>query len=158
MYYLIQNAPVRWPDKTRHGISVSDEAKDLISKMLEKDRYKRLGRERDVNEILEHPWFADLKIQDVLDKKLQAPFVPQVKSELDLQNFDKNVVKKGNLEESMISKASVTLVKQKGDKLFEGFGPVAGEKFKKKSGEKSKKAHETVVEETPENEEEKEEN
>lgn len=119
---------------------MSDEAKDLISKMLEKDRYKRLGKEKDVSEILEHPWFADLNIQDVLDRKIEAPFVPQVKSELDLQNFDKNVVKKGNLEESMISKASVDVIKQKGDKLFEGFGPVAGEKFSKKKTTKKAEA------------------
>ena len=48
MYHLIQNAPVRWPEQARHGISVSDEARDLISKMLEKDRKKRLGSDNDV--------------------------------------------------------------------------------------------------------------
>ena len=31
MYYLIQHAPIRWPDKQKHGIEVSEEAKDLIS-------------------------------------------------------------------------------------------------------------------------------
>ena len=36
MYYLIQHAPLRWPDKERHGISVSEEAKDLISCVISK--------------------------------------------------------------------------------------------------------------------------
>ena len=33
MYYLIQNAPIRWPEKEKHGIDVSNEAKDLITKV-----------------------------------------------------------------------------------------------------------------------------
>lgn len=33
MYYLIQHAPIRWPDKERHGLSVSEEAKDLITRV-----------------------------------------------------------------------------------------------------------------------------
>ena len=43
MYQLIQQAPIRWPDPERHKISVSDEAKDLITKLLHKSRKKRLG-------------------------------------------------------------------------------------------------------------------
>lgn len=34
MYFLIQNAAIRWPDKERHGISVSEEAKDLINRVI----------------------------------------------------------------------------------------------------------------------------
>lgn len=30
MYFLIQHAPIRWPDKEKHGIEISDDAKDLI--------------------------------------------------------------------------------------------------------------------------------
>lgn len=33
MYYLIQNSPIRWPEKAKHGIEVSPKAKDLISKV-----------------------------------------------------------------------------------------------------------------------------
>jgi len=33
MYYLIQNAPIRWPEKAKHGFEVSENAKDLISKV-----------------------------------------------------------------------------------------------------------------------------
>jgi len=43
MYYLIQHAPIRWPDKEKHGIAVSEEAKDLITRLLVKDRKHRLG-------------------------------------------------------------------------------------------------------------------
>jgi len=91
MYYLIQNAPVRWPEQARHGISVSEEARDLISKMLEKDRKKRLGCETDVQEILAHPWFADLDMEKLLDRKLEAPHIPKVVNPTDLANFDEEV-------------------------------------------------------------------
>ena len=43
MYLLIQQAPLKWPDPVRHKIMVSDEAKDLITMLLQKDRKKRLG-------------------------------------------------------------------------------------------------------------------
>lgn len=33
MYYLIQNAPIRWPEKDKHKIEISKEAQDLISKV-----------------------------------------------------------------------------------------------------------------------------
>lgn len=34
MYFLIQHAPIRWPDREKHGIEVSDVAKDLIFRVL----------------------------------------------------------------------------------------------------------------------------
>lgn len=34
MYYLIQNAPIRWPDRVKHGIDISDSAKDLVEKVI----------------------------------------------------------------------------------------------------------------------------
>ena len=64
MYILIQQAPIRWPDAAKHGITVSDDAKDLITKLLDKERKTRLGANGDVDEILSHPFFngIDLKL------------------------------------------------------------------------------------------------
>ena len=33
MYYLIEKAPIRWPQKEKHKIEISHEAQDLISKV-----------------------------------------------------------------------------------------------------------------------------
>ena len=66
MYYLIQHAPIRWPEKAKHGIEVSPDAKDLISKMLSKDRKDRLGANKDYLDILEHPFFKEYKEDDLL--------------------------------------------------------------------------------------------
>lgn len=56
--------------------------------MLCKDRRNRLGQNHDVDEILLHPFFADLDMGQLLDKKLPAPFVPKIVDQNDLSNFD----------------------------------------------------------------------
>jgi serum/glucocorticoid-regulated kinase 2 len=68
----------------RHGFTVSAEAKDLISKMLEKDRRKRLGKKNDVQEILSHPFFKDLDIEKLKKKELVAPYIPKTISDEEL--------------------------------------------------------------------------
>jgi len=50
------------------GLSVSDNAKDLIDKLLDKDADTRIGANGDVEEILAHPWFADLDRDKLLAK------------------------------------------------------------------------------------------
>jgi hypothetical protein len=60
MYYLIENGSIRWPDPAKHGITVSDEAKDLIEKLLDKNKHTRLGQSNDIDEIMAHPWFATI--------------------------------------------------------------------------------------------------
>lgn len=60
MYYLIESGPIRWPTQEKHGFEVSKESQDLISKLLEKDKNKRLGKDNGIDEIISHPWFAEL--------------------------------------------------------------------------------------------------
>lgn len=122
MYNLIQHAPIRWPQKDKHGIEVSRDARDLISKMLNKNRRERLGQNKDVEEILSHPWFADLNIEDLKHKRLPAPFVPQVASQRDLQNFDADVVGQGLTESILPDEAKAAIQKQKD--AFKDFGPM----------------------------------
>ena len=88
MYYLIEKGDIRWPEKARHGVEVCPEARDLITKLLHKDKKKRLGCSNDVDEILKHPWFADLDLKALKDKKIEASFKPAVDSSADTQNFD----------------------------------------------------------------------
>jgi serine/threonine protein kinase len=62
MQYLIQEAPVSFPDKSKFGFEVSPVAIDLIHKLLEKDKSKRLGANGDIDEVMSHPFFAPLDI------------------------------------------------------------------------------------------------
>jgi len=66
MYYLIENGPIRWPTKDKHGFEVSEESQDLINKLLNKDKTKRLGKVNGVDDIITHPWFKELGSLDDL--------------------------------------------------------------------------------------------
>ena len=88
MYYLIESGPIRWPTKDKHGFEVSLESQDLISKLLNKDKSQRLGRETGVDEIISHPWFAELNIEKLLAKQIEAPYIPVIKQDDDTSNFD----------------------------------------------------------------------
>ena len=59
MYELIKTKPVFFPDPKKHGIAMTAECKDFITKCLEKEPGKRLGSIGDIEEILTHPWFRD---------------------------------------------------------------------------------------------------
>ncbi|XP_026227165.1 ribosomal protein S6 kinase alpha-4 [Anabas testudineus] len=63
-------------------------AQDLLRKLLVKDPHKRLGSgPRGAEEIKAHPFFKGLSWADLAQKKVQSPFKPELKSELDVGNF-----------------------------------------------------------------------
>ena len=49
------------------------EAKDLIKKLLCRDPRKRLGSQKDSEELKEHPFFQELDWQEVFNRKLEMP-------------------------------------------------------------------------------------
>ena len=57
--------------------------------LLEKNPANRLGSRRGLEEVLAHPWFADLDHEKILDKKVEAPVRPQLSGDMcDVSNFD----------------------------------------------------------------------
>jgi len=50
---------------------------DLIKKLLEKDRTKRLGAKNGAKEILAHPWFADVDTMGLENYEVEPPFKPK---------------------------------------------------------------------------------
>ena len=117
MYFLIRESPVSFPDPVRHRITVSPEAQDLIVKLLNKDRTQRLGA-NGIDEILAHPWFADLNMEQLIAKQLTPPYVPRVTE--DLAYFDKNLVAQTEVNDTILS-ASQRSVINKDAHQFEGF-------------------------------------
>jgi len=77
MFLNIEKAHLRWPDPEVHKITVSPTAKDLISKLLVKDRMQRLGQRNDAAEILNHPFFQEIDLDSLFNRVLRAPLVPQ---------------------------------------------------------------------------------
>uniref|UniRef100_A0A7N8XZU6 Ribosomal protein S6 kinase n=1 Tax=Mastacembelus armatus TaxID=205130 RepID=A0A7N8XZU6_9TELE len=63
-------------------------AQDLLRKLLVKDPHKRLGSgPRGAEDIKAHSFFKGLNWADLAQKKVQSPFKPELKSELDVGNF-----------------------------------------------------------------------
>ncbi|EAR83724.2 Serine/Threonine kinase domain protein (macronuclear) [Tetrahymena thermophila SB210] len=86
MFKLIKEAELKFPEKP----VVSAEAKDFISKCLNRDRRLRLGAKNDLQEIMQHPWFKDIDWNALLNKQIEPPFKPNVSDERWLDNFDKD--------------------------------------------------------------------
>lgn len=74
------------PPKYPNGISPTTKA--FLEGLLRKDPSKRLGSISDAEEIKEHPWFAGINWQYILEKKYEAPFVPRINNDMGLNNFD----------------------------------------------------------------------
>jgi len=64
-------------------------AKELVKKLLTADLGKRYGNLKNgVGDIKNHKWFKDVSWEQLLEKKLPAPFKPKVASETDTSNFE----------------------------------------------------------------------
>ena len=108
MYDLIKTSPVKFPKK----INLSEEAKDIIQKLLEKNPKKRLGSKGGIEEIKKHPFFAKIDFNLIEQKKVEAPFIPEVNKDSDGQYY--------NDEENMdndISKKNMDLIQKNQDKF-----------------------------------------
>jgi serum/glucocorticoid-regulated kinase 2 len=66
--------------------------RDLIKRLLQKDKERRLGKVCGVYEILSHPWMKKLPIQSILSKSLNPPF----ETNLFQNNFDKKEITKND--------------------------------------------------------------
>ena len=92
MFELIEVGELKFPKKIKIGgidkpIKVSEDAKSIISKLLEKNPGNRLGK-NGIKEMKEHPFFGSINFEMIKNKKMKAPFKP-ITAEDDLaSNFD----------------------------------------------------------------------
>ena len=75
---LIREGVIIFPHPERHGIPMSDNLKDIINKLLDKNPQKRLGTANDADEIVNHPFFADIDWDKLMNKQIDAPFKPDM--------------------------------------------------------------------------------
>lgn len=117
MYFFIKEGNVTFPDPIKHKIEVSPDAKDLIVKLLDKSRKKRLGA-NGVEEILAHPWFSSLDMDKLIDKELDPPYKPAITE--DFAYFDQKLVEQTGLEMSVLPQQQREIIKSK-QHDFDGF-------------------------------------
>ena len=85
----IKHSKIVFPDRKTYRIVYSDEIVDLISKLLRKDKGTRIGANGDAEEILKHPWFADIDFENLMAKNMTPPFMPkQSDGPVNLNYFD----------------------------------------------------------------------
>ena len=75
-----------------------------------------------MDDILGHPWFADLDIDSLLAKKEPSPYVPKIEGKKDLSNFDAEVTNE-SLKESILPEDAINMIMDKKD-AFKDFGPI----------------------------------
>lgn len=67
----------------------SDNARDLVRKLLNPDRTRRLGCLRDgAADIKRHRWFARVSWDGVKSRSIPPPFIPKVSTDNDTTNFE----------------------------------------------------------------------
>ncbi|KAJ9660806.1 rim15, signal transduction response regulator [Neophaeococcomyces mojaviensis] len=87
----ILNRRIAWPDDNGE-FDVSDDAKDLINKLIQLDPRQRLGANPQDKfpsggaEIQAHPWFSDINWETLLED--EAQFVPNPENPEDTEYFD----------------------------------------------------------------------
>ena len=94
MYDLINTGSISFPkfiqiegESKPRNYKVSDDAKNFITKLLEKDPGTRLGR-KGLKEIKKHPFFSGISFDDLFKKKHKAPFKPTIDKNDITNNFD----------------------------------------------------------------------
>ena len=112
MYELIKTSSVKFPKR----INLSEDAKDIIRKLLEKDPKKRMGSQKGIEEIKNHPFFAGIDFDMIVQKKIKAPFIPELSSGTDVQYFDEEFTNE-EVGMSYIPKKNMEVIKKNQNKF-----------------------------------------
>ncbi|ODV59505.1 uncharacterized protein ASCRUDRAFT_9189 [Ascoidea rubescens DSM 1968] len=76
-------------DEPLYPIQMASDAVSILQALLHRDPEKRLGAgPRDAEEVMNHPYFKKINFDDVLHKRTKPPYIPEIKSEVDVSNFD----------------------------------------------------------------------
>ena len=68
--------------KFPNNIDISENLKNLIEKLLEKNYEERLGNDGDFSKIKNHDFFKDFNFDDLLNKKIESPYKPSFDDDL----------------------------------------------------------------------------
>lgn len=108
-------------DEVRYPITMPRQTVLILLALLTKNPTERLGGgERDALDIMEHPYFEDIDFDDVLNLRVEPPFVPELANELDYSNFDKEFT-----SETPRLTPVETVLKSEDQEKFRGFSHIS---------------------------------
>lgn len=97
---LLQQSPFRGEDEDEiydailadeplYPIHMPRDSVSILQKLLTREPDQRLGSgPTDAQEIMSQPFFRNINWDDIYHKRVQPPFMPQIKSATDTSNFD----------------------------------------------------------------------
>ena len=85
---IIEKNKVNFPEE----IEISESLKNLIEKLLEKNSDKRFGNINDFSEIKNHEFFKGFNFEDLLNKKIEAPYKPCLDNDFKNKTFEKRYI------------------------------------------------------------------
>lgn len=95
---------------------LNEDAKDLIQNLLVRRVAARIGNlARGNRDIRQHKWFDSIHWSSLLRKKIEAPWLPAIKTPLDASHFDKSI------QNHPYEKFSARLIDEREQLLFKDF-------------------------------------
>merc|ERR1712093_270583 len=101
MYKNIAFGKVRFPRD-----ALSTEGRNFVKGLLNHNPRHRLGANGDADELMAHPFFADVQWDDLGKKNLVPPFKPKLSSVADISNFDPEFTNALNTSSSLNARAA----------------------------------------------------
>ncbi|KAL0276314.1 UNVERIFIED_CONTAM: hypothetical protein PYX00_003907 [Menopon gallinae] len=103
--------------------TITESARDVLCKLLEKDKTKRLGSGYgDFEDVKSHSFFKYINWDDLINKKIKPPFNPQVEGVMDLKHIDPDFTKEqipASIEQ--ITERILSASVREADEMFAGF-------------------------------------
>jgi serine/threonine protein kinase len=112
MYEMIKNESITFPNK----YNLSDDAKDIIKKLLNKNPNERLGNKNEIDEIKTHPFFSTIDFELIENKKIPAPFIPNINDNKDVKYFEEEYINE-DIENKFIPENKMDLINNNQDKF-----------------------------------------
>lgn len=69
--------------------NISADLTDLMKQLFQKNPDQRIGTKEGAKELRQHKWFHNLNWKAVEKKLIKPPFIPVIKADSDISNFDK---------------------------------------------------------------------
>lgn len=104
-------------DEPRYPVTLAGNCVSILTQLLTREPERRLGSgPRDAEEIMAHPYFANVNFDDIYHKRIPPPFVPKITSPTDVTNFDQEFTSEAPALTPVTTTLTITMQEQ-----FKGF-------------------------------------
>jgi len=89
---MVKNKNIYFPDPKKYGL-LSNNCKDVMWKLLDKNAATRLGTKGGLHEIFDHAWFCNIDIENIQKRLKEAPMRPPLIADDEcMENYDVGII------------------------------------------------------------------